>query len=73
MQINLEVLYMALHIRIILAAVTLMVGIILMVGGIVTGKHGATVGGLCVAVASTQQLIASRKLSREGDQDTRSS
>jgi hypothetical protein len=42
------------RVRTILAAITAIVGIGLMAGGIVTGKHGATVVGLCVAVAATQ-------------------
>lgn len=32
-------------------------GLVLIVGGIVTGKHGATVIGLIVAAVNAQQLI----------------
>jgi hypothetical protein len=32
-------------------------GLILMIGGIVTGKHGATVVGLIVAAVNVQQWI----------------
>ena len=35
--------------------VVLLISIVLMVGGIVTGKHGATVGGIIVAGVSVQQ------------------
>ena len=33
------------------------VGLVLMIGGILTGKHGATVGGLIVAAVNVQQWI----------------
>jgi|GEM_PF-1516258 len=56
------------NIRTVLAVITTVVGIALMVGGIVTGKHGATVVGLCVAAVATQQLIATRKQSHNGDE-----
>ena len=45
----------------ILAGVVLLMGFVLMVGGILTGKHGATVVGLCVAVASLLQLCRSSR------------
>ena len=32
-------------------------GLVLMIGGIITGKHGATVGGLIVAAVNVQQWI----------------
>ena len=35
----------------------LVCGLILMIGGIITGKHGATVGGLIVAAVNVQQWI----------------
>lgn len=35
----------------------LVVGLVLMIGGIITGKHGATVGGLIVAAVNVQQWI----------------
>ncbi len=36
-------------------------GLILIVGGIVTGKHGATVGGIIVAGVTTQQWLERSK------------
>ena len=33
----------------------LVVGLVLMIGGIITGKHGATVVGLIVAAVNVQQ------------------
>ena len=35
----------------------LVCGLVLMIGGIITGKHGATVGGLIVAAVNVQQWI----------------
>ena len=35
----------------------LVCGLILMIGGIITGKHGATVGGLIVSAVNVQQWI----------------
>lgn len=32
-------------------------GLVLLIGGIITGKHGATVIGLIIAAVNTQQLI----------------
>ena len=32
-------------------------GLVVMIGGIITGKHGATVGGLIVAAVNVQQWI----------------
>jgi uncharacterized membrane protein YczE len=37
--------------------VVLLMGIALMVGGIVTGKHGATVVGIIIAGVSVQQWM----------------
>jgi hypothetical protein len=37
--------------------VVLLIGIALMVGGIVTGKHGATVVGIIIAGVSVQQWM----------------
>ena len=42
----------------VLAVAVLVLGLLLMVGGIVVGKNGAVVVGLCVAVAGCTQLIA---------------
>ena len=47
--------------RTVLSSVTVFLGIILMVGGIITNKNGAVVVGLIVSAVSVQQLIASRK------------
>jgi len=35
----------------------LVCGLALMIGGIITGKHGATVGGLIIAAVNVQQWI----------------
>ena len=35
----------------------LVVGLVLMIGGIITGKHGATVVGFIVAAVNVQQWI----------------
>jgi hypothetical protein len=35
----------------------LVCGLVLMIGGIITGKHGATVGGVIVAGVNVQQWI----------------
>ncbi len=35
----------------------LVVGLVLMLGGIITGKHGATVVGLIVSAVNVQQWI----------------
>ena len=48
-------------IRSILYVVVLLIGIFLLVEGIVTEKHGATVIGLICAAVSTQQWIQWRK------------
>jgi len=45
------------YIRHLLHAVLLIIGLILMIGGIITGKHGATVGGIIVAAADVQQWM----------------
>jgi hypothetical protein len=47
--------------RSILYVVVLLIGIFLMVEGIVTEKHGATVIGLICAAVSTQQWMQWRK------------
>ena len=41
------------------------IGLILMIGGIITGKHGATVGGLIIAAANTQQWIQWNKKEKQ--------
>jgi hypothetical protein len=45
------------YIRHLLHAVVLVIGLILMIGGIITGKHGATVGGIIVAAVDVQQWM----------------
>jgi uncharacterized membrane protein YczE len=56
--------------RTILYVVVLLIGIILMVGGIDTGKHGATVVGLICAAVSVQQWMKWRKEQTENHSDT---
>ncbi|HSA42997.1 MAG TPA: hypothetical protein P5112_04890 [Bacteroidales bacterium] len=36
-------------------------GLVLMIGGIITGKHGATVGGIIVSGVNVQQWIQLNK------------
>ncbi|MCU0372129.1 MAG: hypothetical protein MUE56_02650 [Ignavibacteria bacterium] len=45
------------YIHHLLHAVVLVIGLILMIGGIITGKHGATVGGIIVAAVNVQQWM----------------
>jgi len=54
--------------RTLLHVVVLLMGIALMVGGIVTGKHGATVVGLLCAAVSVQQWM---KWSKERSRDSK--
>ena len=57
--------------RTILHVVVLLVGIGLMVGGIITGQHGATVVGLICAAVSVQQWMKwSKERSRESKTQT---
>ena len=44
----------------ILAAIVVVLGIILMIGGIVTGKHGATVGGMIVSGVAGRRFMMLR-------------
>ena len=44
--------------RKILAFVVALLGLIVIIGGIVTGKHGATVIGIVVSGVAAQQYIA---------------
>jgi len=55
------------EIRTILAAVVALLGLGLIVGGIIADKNGAVVVGLCVAAAASQQWIAMRKQTKQGD------
>ncbi len=43
--------------RQIIHGLILVCGLVLMIGGIITGKHGATVVGLIVAAVNIQQWI----------------
>lgn len=43
--------------RQIIHLIVMMIGVCLMIGGIMTGKHGASVIGLIVASVNTQQWI----------------
>lgn len=45
----------------VLALVVVVVGVVLIIGGIVTGNHGATVVGIIVSGVALQQYIAVRK------------
>lgn len=53
------------YIRHLLHAVVLIAGLILMIGGIITGKHGATVGGIIVAAVDVQQWMKWYKESKK--------
>ena len=55
------------RIRTILSAVTVLIGIVLMVGGIITDKNGAVVVGLIVSAVAAQQWITSRKQPNQSD------
>ncbi len=53
---------MSSNIRIILSAITVILGIVLMIGGIITDKNGAVVVGLCASVAAvTHWVITNRQ------------
>jgi hypothetical protein len=45
----------------VLALVVAVVGVVLIIGGIVSGKHGATVVGIIISGVAIQQYIAVRK------------
>ena len=47
--------------RQIIHAVILVIGLVLMIGGIVTGKHGATVVGIIISAVNVQQWIVLNK------------
>lgn len=40
--------------------ILIIMGMILMIGGIVTGKHGASIVGLIVAAVNIQQIIKNK-------------
>jgi hypothetical protein len=52
---------MAPLVRTLLHVLVLLMGIALMVGGIITGRHGATVGGMICAAVSVQQWMRWQK------------
>jgi DNA-binding CsgD family transcriptional regulator len=56
--------------RTILVAVLVLLGLGLMIGGIITGKNGAVVVGLCVAAAAAQQIIVMRKPTKQGENES---
>jgi hypothetical protein len=45
----------------IILGLNIVLGFVLMVGGIITGKHGATVIGLIIASVNAQQMIIRNK------------
>jgi hypothetical protein len=47
----------------VLALIVVALGIVLMIGGITTGKHGATVIGIIASGVATQRFISLRKKS----------
>lgn len=47
----------------------LIMGIVLMIGGIITGKHGATVGGIIVAGVNVQQWLQWNKKNKKESND----
>ena len=53
--------------QMVLAIIVVALGIVLMIGGIVTGKHGATVAGVIVSGVAAQNFIVMRKKSRNID------
>jgi hypothetical protein len=53
--------------QMVLAGIVIILGVVLMVGGIVTGKHGATVGGIIISGVAAQSLISLRKKIDKGD------
>lgn len=48
----------------VLALVVVVLGVVLMIGGIVTGKHGATVVGISVSGVATQSYMRMRQKRR---------
>ena len=55
--------------RTLIHVVVLLMGLALMVGGIITGKHGATVGGVIVSGVSVQQWMKWTKERSQGKKD----
>ncbi len=50
-------------VRLIVHSLLLVLGILLLAGGIMTGKHGATVVGIVVSAATVQQYLRYRRTS----------
>ena len=62
---------MTASVRSFLHILVFILGLILIVGGIVTGKHGASIVGLLVAAVNMQQLMDfSRKHAQSNNQDS---
>ena len=45
----------------VLAVIVVALGIVLIIGGIVTGKHGATVSGIIISGVAAQSFMSLRK------------
>lgn len=58
---------MSASIQAVLRLVVVVLGIVLIVGGIWTGKHGAVAAGIIVSGVAAQRWIALRKRSRSGE------
>jgi uncharacterized protein GlcG (DUF336 family) len=56
----------------VLALAVVALGIVLMIGGILTGKHGATVGGIIVSGVAAQSDVRMRKKRRNSGRDSES-
>ena len=53
------------QVRLIVHALVLVLGLALIVGGIVTAKHGAVVIGIIVAGVSVQQFLKTNKATKD--------
>lgn len=47
----------------------LVIGLVLMIGGVVTGKHGATVVGMCVSAVNVQQWVKRSKKEKNNNKN----
>lgn len=56
---------MNVNVRLVVHGLLFLLGIVLMVGGIITAKHGATVIGLIVAAANIQQYLSKKRANSE--------
>jgi hypothetical protein len=50
--------------------ILLIIGLVLLVGGIITGKHGATVIGLIIAAVNIQGIIKMNKKNSENNNNS---